>query len=68
MDKITIQRGDYIILPESVPAGTTQLYATAKALGYNVDGLFTVASEMHQLLKRKLVNRAIENIDLDGDI
>ncbi len=61
-------KSDYIILAESVPAGTTTAYATAKALGYSVDGLFSSSFRDAPTIKEKTINRAIENIDLDGDI
>ncbi len=57
-----------MILAESVPAGTTTAYATAKALGYSVDGLFSSSFRDAPTIKEKTINRAIENIDLGSDI
>jgi len=44
----------YIILAESVPAGTTSAYATAKALGYSVDGFFSSSFRDAPTIKEKL--------------
>jgi len=62
-------KSDYIILAESVPAGTTTAYATAKALGYSVDGLFSSSfKDSPNSIKEQTVKRALENLSLSDDI
>lgn len=56
-------KSDYIILAESVPAGTTTAYATAKALGYDVDGKFSSSyKNSPNSVKEQTVNAALENL------
>ena len=60
---------DYIILAESVPSGTTTAYATAKALGYRVDGLFSSSfKSVPNSIKENTVEKALKNITLNDDI
>ena len=60
---------DYIILAESVPAGTTTAYATAKALGYSVDGLFSSSfKNVPNSIKEQTVKKALDLISIDDDI
>jgi len=61
--------GDYIILAESVPAGTTTAYATAKALGYEVNGLFSSSfKSVPNSIKEETITKALLNIDPRDDI
>ena len=60
---------DYIILGESVPSGTTTAYATAKALGYDCDGMFSSSFKAHpKSLKNEVINKALSNISVNMDI
>ena len=60
---------DYIILGESVPAGTTTAQATAKALGYNVDGKFSSSfKDVPSDIKSATIKLALSNIQEDDDL
>jgi len=60
---------DYIILAESVPAGTTTAYATAKALGYSVDGLFSSSFKTTpNNIKEQTIKKALNNLNQNDDI
>jgi len=60
---------DYIILAESVPAGTTTAYATAKALDYSVDGLFSSSfKNIPKSIKEQTIQKALNNLSLSDDI
>ena len=60
-------KDDYIILGESVPAGTTTAYATALAIGYNCDGKFSSSfKEVPNSIKNQTIQEALDNIN-DGD-
>jgi uncharacterized protein (TIGR00303 family) len=60
---------EYIILAESVPAGTTTAYATAKALGYNVDGKFSSSFQsVPNEIKNKTIQQALNTISDQDDI
>jgi len=55
---------DYVILAETIPSGTTTAYATAKALGYDVDNKFSSSyKDAPNTLKKEVVNRAINNLN-----
>lgn len=60
---------DYVILAESVPAGTTTANATALALGYECDGYFSSSYKYNpNEIKEKAIRAALERIDLNDDI
>ena len=60
---------DYIILSESVPAGTTTAYATALALGYDCDGKFSSSfKNAPTSIKEKTIKEALENIKDKEDL
>ena len=62
-------KDDYIILAESVPAGTTTAQATAKALGYKVDGLFSSSFKNSPSgIKENTINDALNNLTDDMDL
>ena len=53
---------DYIILAESVPSGTTTALATAKILGYDVDGMFSSSFKQNPIsIKDEVVREALKN-------
>lgn len=56
---------DYIILAESVPAGTTTAYATAKVLGYDCDGKFSSSFKgaAANSVKQKVLEKALANVN-----
>ncbi len=56
-------KSDYIILAESVPSGTTTAYASAKALGYKCDGMFSSSFKDNPTsIKDEVINKALLNI------
>jgi uncharacterized protein (TIGR00303 family) len=60
-------KSDYLILGESVPSGTTTAYATAKALGYKVEGLFSSSfKNSPNSIKEETIKKALSNIK-NGD-
>ena len=60
---------DYVILAESVPAGTTTANATALALGYECDGYFSSSyKDNPNEIKEKAIRTALTRIDLNDDI
>lgn len=62
-------KDDYIILAESVPAGTTTAYATARALGYDCIGKFSSSfKNSPDSIKEKTINEALENIKDKEDL
>ena len=64
-----IPKGDYIILAESTPSGTTTAYATAKALGFNIDGKFSSSfKDVPNSIKEDVVNRALKRVPLNANI
>lgn len=55
---------DYIILAESVPSGTTTSLATAKVLGYDVDGMFSSSFKSDpSSIKNEVILEALENAE-----
>ena len=61
--------GDYVILAESVPGGTTTALATALALEYDCEGKFSSSfKNKPNGIKEEVVKRALENIESDDDI
>lgn len=62
-------KGDYTILAESVPAGTTTAAATAEALGYENRNYFSSSYKNTPVtLKKELIEKALKNIDDSMDI
>ena len=60
---------DYIILAESVPAGTTTAYATALALGYDCAGKFSSSfKNSPDDVKEQTVKDALNNIKTKDDL
>lgn len=61
--------GDYIILGESVPAGTTTALATALALGYDAQDKFSSSfKNTPNTIKQSVINQALSHIDEGGDL
>lgn len=64
-----ICKDDYIILSESVPAGTTTAQATAVALKYDADGKFSSSFKNNPTnIKNKTIEQALENIKNENDL
>ena len=62
-------QSDYVILGESVPSGTTTAYATAKALGYEADELFSSSfKNSPDDIRTKTINEAMALINEEDDV
>lgn len=62
-------QNDYIILAESVPAGTTTAEATAQALGYQVENMFSSSFKNTPTnIKQKTINEALSQINKEMDL
>jgi len=62
-------KDDYIILGESVPSGTTTARATAMALGYDCDNLFSSSfKSVPNNIRDEVVNDALKNITSSDDV
>uniref|UniRef100_UPI0040473389 nicotinate mononucleotide-dependent phosphoribosyltransferase CobT n=1 Tax=Aliarcobacter sp. TaxID=2321116 RepID=UPI0040473389 len=60
---------DYVILAESIPAGTTTANATALALGYECDGYFSSSyKNSPNDIKNNTIEKALKRVNLDGDL
>ena len=60
---------DYVILAESIPAGTTTANATAKALAYDCEGYFSSSyKNAPNDIKNQTIEKALKRVDLDGDL
>ncbi len=60
---------DYVILAESVPAGTTTANATALALGYECEGFFSSSYKNNPSdIKNKTIKDALEKINLNDEL
>lgn len=60
---------DYLLLAESIPAGTTTAYATAKILGYDADGKFSSSyKDAPAGIKKDIVEKALQNANGAQDI
>ena len=60
---------DYIILSESIPAGTTTANATGLALGYNCEGYFSSSYKDNPSdIKNQTIEKALKRVDLNADI
>jgi uncharacterized protein (TIGR00303 family) len=65
---LTIQ-GDYIILGESVPAGTTTALATALALGYDAREKFSSSfKNAPSDIKRTVIEQALSRVEENADL
>ncbi len=57
-------KGDYLILGESTPSGTTTAYAAVKALGYDADGNFSSSFKaVPDDIKSQTVRSALDHIN-----
>ncbi len=62
-------KDEYIILAESVPSGTTSAKASAMALDYEVQNLFSSSFKKAQNdIKNKTINEALKHINKNMDI
>lgn len=62
-------KDEYVILAETIPAGTTTANATAKALGYECDGYFSSSFKNNPSdIKNETIKKALDNIDKNDDI
>jgi uncharacterized protein (TIGR00303 family) len=60
---------DYVILAESIPAGTTTANATAKALSYDCEGYFSSSFKNNPSdIKNQTIEKAIKRVNLNGDL
>ncbi len=60
---------DYVILAESIPAGTTTANATAKALSYECEGYFSSSyKNAPNDIKNQTIEKALKRVDLNDDI
>ena len=60
---------DYVILSESIPAGTTTANATAKALGYDCEGYFSSSYKNNPSdIKNQTIEKALKRVNLNGDL
>ena len=56
--------GEYVLLGESTPSGTTTAKATAKALGFDVEGLFSSSfKNVPNDIKEQTISQALSYID-----
>ncbi len=62
-------KDDYIILGESVPSGTTTASATAQALGYQTEELFSSSfKNVPNSIRAKTIQNALSNISDKDDL
>jgi len=62
-------KDDYLILAESVPAGTTTATATALALGYDANGLFSSSfADVPKSTREKTITQAVNRAKEHGDV
>ena len=62
-------KDEYVILAESVPAGTTTAQATAQALGYEVEGKFASSfKEVPHSIKKQVLQDALLKISYEQDL
>ncbi len=62
-------KDEYVILAETIPAGTTTANATAKALGYECDGYFSSSFKNNPSdIKNETIKKALDTIDKNDDI
>jgi uncharacterized protein (TIGR00303 family) len=62
-------KGNYLILGESTPAGTTTAAATALALGYELEGCFSSSFlDVPTTIKEKTIQEALSLVDEKMDV
>ena len=62
-------KDEYVILAETIPAGTTTANATAKALGYECEGYFSSSFKNNPSdIKNETIKKALDTIDKNDDI
>jgi uncharacterized protein (TIGR00303 family) len=62
-------KDDYIILAESVPSGTTTAAATAQALGYDCQDMFSSSfKNIPTNVREETIQQALNNIESNDDI
>ena len=62
-------KDDYLILAESVPAGTTTATASALALGYKCKDLFSSSFKaVPDSIRNKTIEKALSNIKKEDDL
>ena len=60
---------DYVILAETIPAGTTTANATALALGYECEGYFSSSYKNNPSdIKNETIQKALQNLDSKADL
>ena len=60
---------DYVILAESIPAGTTTANATAKSLSYDCEGYFSSSFKNNPSdIKNQTIEKALKRVNLNGDL
>ena len=61
--------GEYLILAESVPSGTTTATASALALGYDAKEFFSSSfKNVPNSIKEETIKKALKNIEKESDI
>ena len=67
--KAYVCKDDYLILGESVPSGTTTATATALALGYDAQTLFSSSfKEVPNTIRQETIDNALENVKGKTDL
>ena len=62
-------KGEYLILGESVPSGTTTATATALALGYDAGGLFSSSfADVPDSIRQQTIQKALDRVEGMSDI
>ncbi|MEA3384592.1 MAG: TIGR00303 family protein [Campylobacterota bacterium] len=62
-------KSDYIILAESVPSGTTTATATAIALGYDCEDMFSSSFKNNpKNIKKQVIENALKNISEEDEL
>lgn len=62
-------KGEYLIISESIPSGTTSALASALALGYDADGLFSSSfSKNPNKIKEKIIEKALKMASCYDDL
>lgn len=60
---------DYVILAETIPAGTTTANATGLALLYKCEGYFSSSYKNNPSdIKNQTIEKALKRVDLNGDL
>ena len=59
-------QGEYLILGESTPSGTTTAYAASKSLGFNADGYFSSSFKaVPSDIKGRIIREALAHVTLE---